>query len=576
MRTSAVAVLALLVTVSFSVTVYYGRSGPPTARRGNASWTPSSQASLKLTAGGNFSPARLTAGQESASPAAPSTPSTGRASSTPSHLVLPTSNGSPDSPTSEHDLMEAASLWPAVGEGEAVEPLNWTVSPAHSHLPPSTSEPPDTAYRSPEAASSSSRSGSDARRSYMLTHTYGGQLTRAIKNMMMQQCWARDLVGGATLIEPFSSKSLLIHEPVLWSAVKSGHMVDAARFSDYFDLQFYNQVSEEKSGAPLVVWEEFLAKAPREMIIVSTPQAACETEVRRSATAGMDKSFKQFVQGLEAMRFVVNKVVTVDCRDADRGKHLVQHLMPFLFNTTLVFGSWRNYHVVDSWLHMEQHCDTSDKYPASRLRPSAKIQRHMENYKSSVLQANKTIAIMLRVERFLTLKSSGRSNETVDSCLKKTMSVYEGLRQQAQWVGSEPYLTLDIGRFGSGIMQTMDSVSRFGESLDEVTKLVTKFLVRIYNSRWKTITEWEDSFVQATGGVQERGYVAMLQRGIAVESDCLILMGGGSYQEVAATQYLEGHPSPTEQCLHTVCVATALTNSLSAARRKKAVVSQRP
>ena len=461
----------------------------------------------------------------------------------------------------------SGSLRPAVGEGEAVEPLNWTVSPAHSPLPPSTSEPPDAAYRSPEAASSSSSSGSDVRRSYMLTHTYGGQLTRAIKNMMIQQCWARDLVGGATLVEPFSSNSFLLNEPFAWGTPRSAPSLLVARFSDYFDLQFYNQTSMERDGAPLVAWEEFLAKAPREMVVVVTPVWTCKAGLHHAVQTLVDSRFESLIKGLEYYKFVVIKKVMIYCSDPERGQNLVKNIIPFLSNSTIVFGSWKSYIMASSWLHISDHCNTSDKYPASRLRPSAKIQRHMENYKSSVLQANKTIAIMLRVERFLTLKSSGRSNETVDSCLKKTMSVYEGLRQQAQWVGSKPYLTLDIGRFGSGIMQTTDSVSRFGESLREVTKLVTKFLVRIYNSRWKTITEWEDSFVQATGGVQERGYVAMLQRGIAVESDCLILMGGGSYQEVAATQYLEGHPSPGEQCLHTVCVDS--TNLLSETLRNR-------
>ena len=178
---------------------------------------------------------------------------------------------------------------------------------------------------------------------------------------------------------------------------------------------------------------------------------------------------------------------------------------------------------------------------------------------------------MIRVERFLTLKSSGRSNETVDSCLRKTLAVYAGLKRQPQWADSEPYLTLDIGRFGSGIMQKQSTVSMFGESLRDVTNLVTDLLVKVYDGRWESIRQWEDSFLETTGGVHERGYVAMLQRGIAVQSDCLVLMGGGSYQEVAATQYLEAHPGPGQQCLHTVCAATALTTSLSTLRKKAAL-----
>ena len=452
---------------------------------------------------------------------------------------------------------------PFTKEEETVEPLNWTAPVAKSlaHLLlPATSSPTPLLLPSPSMGT---------RYSYMLTRSYGGQLTRAIKNLMMQQCWAHSLTPAAVLVEPFSSKSLLLHTPSLWREAKAGKLVEAARFSDYFDLQFYNQASAGRKGAGLVMWEEFLASAPRKVAVVYTPRSACASELRRSADRPVDKAFKTFLKGLSELGFVVVKEVDVDCGDSERGRVLMQAVLPLLHNTTIVFGSWRNYHVVDSWLAIGTQCDTSDKNPAPLLRPSLRLQQHMLNYRSNILHANKTIAIMLRVERFLTLKSSGRSSETLESCLTKTQQLYAELRQQAQWTDSQPYLTLDIGQFGSGIMQSSSLVSRFGESLDRVTHLVTKLLVNVYNGRWKTIEEWEKSFVEATEGVVERGYVAMMQRGIAVESDCLILMGGGSYQEVAARQYLEAHPNPSEQCLHTFCAATSLTKSLAQARGER-------
>ena len=405
-------------------------------------------------------------------------------------------------------------------------------------------------------------SAREAKRTFIITHSFGGQLTRALKNMMVQQCWAKGLAtGAATIVEPFSSKSLLLHTPAMWDSVEKGQVHNFARFSDYFDLKFYNHVSMERGGVPLIMWEEFLSQAPRQVVLVTTPLASCSNEHRQNM---VDRNFQEFLRGLESLNFKVIKTVPIDCHDHDRGRKFIEVVRPYLKNSTLVFSSWRNYNVVRTWLDVQARCGVSDKAPGGRLRPSSKMEKHMNNYRTRVLAANKTVAIMLRVERFLTLKASTvrSTNETVDSCLAKTLSVFASLQQQPRWSESQPFLTLDIGRYGSGIMQKTKAVSKFNESLDLVTASVTDLLVKVYGGRWRSIEEWEASFPEATEGIEERGYVAMLQRNIAVSSDCLILMGGGSFQEVAATQYLQAHPDPAQQCLHVVCSATALTTSL--------------
>ena len=381
--------------------------------------------------------------------------------------------------------------------------------------------------------------------------------------MMMQQCWAHSLSSSATITEPFSSQSLLLHTREIWDSVKRGLTSDIARFSDFFDLKLYNRASVRDSGVPLVTWEEFLLRAPRQAVVINTPHASCSLIVNKHFDETVDGFFEDFITGLKFLDFKIVKVVPIDCYDRHRKEKLRTLLSGYLQNYTLVFNSWRNHNVAKTWLHMSPECDMSDKYPADRLLPSFMMKRHTQNYRSQVLGANKILAIMLRVERFLTLQSSGRSHdETVDSCLDKTMAVYSDLRQEPQWVSSQPFLTMDIGRYGSGIMQSNETVLKFNASLESVTESVRQLLVRVYGGRWRSIEEWEGSFLEATDGRGERGYVAMLQREIAVHSDCLILMGGGSFQEVAATHYLKAHPDPAQQCLHVVCAATALTTSL--------------
>ena len=404
---------------------------------------------------------------------------------------------------------------------------------------------------------------------FVVTRSFGGQLTRALKNMMMQQCWARELGPGARIVEPFSRDSQLLHTTQIWDAVRRGKTRNVARFSDYFDFDSYNNASLEDGGAPLITWEEFLLRAPRRVIAVVTPPASCHVMVNHHLKNTVDKFFKEFLKNLQKMNFNILKIVPINCYDRNRSQRLMRLLQGNVQSSTIVFSSWRNYNVARTWLDISGRCNISDKYPAARLKPSPKMRRHTLNYRRRVLGAERTIAIMLRVERFLTLRSSHRSDETVDSCLEKTLAVYFDLKRDPRWVGSEPFLTLDIGRFGSGLMQSDETVVRLNDSLEAVTESVTKLLVRVYGGRWKSLGEWEDSFLEATEGIGERGYVAMLQRGVAVDSDCLVLMGGGSFQEVAANHYLRAHPDPSHQCLHVVCPATALTTTLDNHGRKR-------
>lgn len=455
------------------------------------------------------------------------------------------------------------------------EPAQHPVSQTYqSHTPTNVTAPRSwTAVTNPSAAPSYSPSPSSGSvgRTFIITHSFGGQLTRAVKNMMIQQCWAQGLPNTATILEPFSSESLLLHTPEIWDSVRRGRMKNAARFSDFFDLKLYNHVSVMDGGVPLVMWEEFLLRAPRGVVVVPTPPASCSLIANHHLQTVIDRDFKAFLKGLEMLSFNIVKVFPINCYDQNRGKKLIEMMSPFLLNSTIAFSSWRNYNVDRTWLDLDTRCNVSDKYPADRLLPSPKMKLHMQYYRTNILGAEKTIAIMLRVERFLYLKqrSSNRfMDETVDSCLNKTLSLFLHLKQEPVWADSQPFLTLDIGKYGSGIMQSNDTVAKFGESLEAVTRSVSALLVKVYNGRWRSISEWEDSFVDATEGITERGYVAMLQRGIAVQSDCLILMGGGSFQEVAANQYLQAHPDPAQQCLHTVCAATAIPTSLEKSQWK--------
>jgi len=49
----------------------------------------------------------------------------------------------------------------------------------------------------------------------------------------------------------------------------------------------------------------------------------------------------------------------------------------------------------------------------------------------------------------------------------------------------------------------------------------------VYNNSL-TMEQWEQSFVQATNGIEDNGYIAAMQRTVLENSKCLVMFGGGS------------------------------------------------
>ncbi len=102
---------------------------------------------------------------------------------------------------------------------------------------------------------------------------------------MVHQCLAWALSASLRVVEPFAFESNLFHSPMLWG----GHSM---KFSDYYNLSYYNHMAKIQKGAPLVTWDEFLDRAPREAILLGTPmKKPCPTLTTASEFNG--SSLKQ-------------------------------------------------------------------------------------------------------------------------------------------------------------------------------------------------------------------------------------------------------------------------------------------
>lgn len=394
------------------------------------------------------------------------------------------------------------------------------------------------------------------KKAYFITQTYGGQMTRAIRNMMVQQCWAGAVQNtNISIIEPFSVESQLLQMPRIWNELGKGFLDYAARFSEYYDMANYNMQSMGVGSAHLISWEEFVHSAPRVAIVVKIPTYSCKKVFAHAADQCLySASFRAYISALTDMGFIVIRNICLKCNTL----HKLEDLLFSNSNNSEVsvfINSWRNFQFVSSFIQVPGHCKLAEKPESSNfLIPSSLVMHHSKFYVDNFIRKKSYVGIMLRIERFLTLAASGRSSESIESCLNKTLIVYDKLMSLKRNVGA--YITVDIGKYGSGIMQKEGAVAQFGKgSIGFITNLVESVFKHIYNAT-VTLEDWENTFVNTTGGKLERGYIAMLQRNIASQSDCLILMGGGSFQQVAGFQYLNNKKG-AKPCIHTVCVSNS-------------------
>ena len=107
----------------------------------------------------------------------------------------------------------------------------------------------------------------------------------------------------------------------------------------------------------------------------------------------------------------------------------------------------------------------------------------MQYYQYNIIRSQRYVAVMLSFERFPTEQVMGRRNETLLSCKKKALEIYDKFKKESEDTGM--FLTLDIG---SHVMQNFGAVSRLAargeDSARAITYLAKKTIDHIYEGRF--------------------------------------------------------------------------------------------
>lgn len=400
---------------------------------------------------------------------------------------------------------------------------------------------------------------------YVVGMIYSGQQVAGIQALMSLQCF----IGSLGL-------PMLILEPVITSTkFGSYHSIDnqslLTSFSDIFDITHFNIVSENAGLVSLVTTKDFVIDAPKIAILVVTRHKPSYGQHKHLNSLSVIWSSEQ-----KSQCYQLNNNSMHNLRHfTQSGGFCIKRVVSFpksgngfeLFNktdlydkvfgpfypreVTLIFNEWRTPWYIANSSHVPSKCkEIKLKSKKAQFRPSPQLLADVKYYKEHFLNNSSSLAIMLRLERMILLLQKGEDIEKeIKKCLDEVVSTASDIWQRKN-KRDIPMVTIDLGKYGSGSWVS----SMEGKTLNwsKITKLAKETLSMLFNNQWG-FEEWETSFTKAAKHNENSGYIAAVQRTLASQAECLVLAGGGNFQELAMRDYMRNHPNKGNWCIHLVC-----------------------
>lgn len=391
-----------------------------------------------------------------------------------------------------------------------------------------------------------------------------GQQGSGAHSLSSFQCFLSSLNQDFVIIEPN------IEESIIGSQYNSSLM-----FSSVFDLEHFNMKSKKNGLAEMVHWNEFTEVAPRYAVYVQVKGGRQTPALRVVWQAEMtgkevscftdhvsldDDNYGQQLAKAKSVHYKFKNCIVrvvelqVTSRNAWRNAFLdVQSVQNSIFgelqptDTIVMFNVWFYPEVVP--VHKPANgLDCLLRHTMSQFRPSKQLIRDAEYYEKRFLGGQNRLAVMIRVERLVGTYFREKNIQPAKQLdtLKECFHQVQTLKQTTLNV-TKLLVTIDvIGQFKSRTAHPEEPEGKYFE-------LSEQSLLSLYDNQW-TVKEWDESFIQAAGSLSDPSYVAALQRTLASRADCLILVGGGSFQILAVRDYLTLHGKVESRCLHMVCV----------------------
>jgi hypothetical protein len=372
-------------------------------------------------------------------------------------------------------------------------------------------------------------------RGYVLAHDYWEQLTSGSRSLFSLQCWASGL--NMSVVEPFVKKT------DLYSPTGEQEVKNFLKFGDIYDLNYWNALSQRASYSPLIPWEHFVKKAPRNLITVQLKYYGAAKQVptqdyRHGCRA--KGSWNRLVQFLkQEHKFSIVRQICINLSHNEKFSPSEFYEKVFGINgprnSTVLFGQWRG-------LSRLRVRDSGCEKPTAQLdvEPSKRVLRDAQRYREQFLKTHNYVAIFARMEKAKQQKGQG---QMVTNCFQETL---ESWRKMTSISGvNTTFLSADVGKYGS---------ASFKMANDNLNKAFSEFFATLYGNK-TTVRQWEATF-EMFSSMPHPGYIGNLQKAIASQAKCVLFAGGGSFQRHALHLYKRRH-ARKNWCIHVTKDCTA-------------------
>ena len=394
--------------------------------------------------------------------------------------------------------------------------------------------------------------------------------TNGARNLWQLEIWAK--LMEMKVAEPFAVDSMFGVMGATPNFNKS------LRFSNYYDIQKWNNMVAKYDGSPLIRWEKFLIKAPHQAIILYT----IIREIKRPLTisTGVDDIktydpvlYEQIADSdliwLKSI-FNISRVVTLVRSSLIHQPLTLEEYRSYVFGSlnpskvTLIIVNWIG---IGVWKHRIEIKSAPSSFNnavrvnfkfsvpgysvSPELLPSPDIIKAYNTYVSKYIGDRKYVGVVFRTHSLLyycpRYSNFDGQRRQLQTCSKTLSHELDKIRNK--W---GIFLAYDLGMFGS--------VGYYNSFSD---KRLIPLHFEIFGDVFKGklfIKEREKMLITAAGGITDRGFIAQLEKTIATHADCIILLGRfSSFVESCATEYISLHD--TNRCIVSICSEDVLDSS---------------
>ena len=392
--------------------------------------------------------------------------------------------------------------------------------------------------------------GGGSGKGFILVSRYYEQQIGAAMNLLTLSKWAKTV--GAFPVEPF------VRSSQYHNYASDNKLQNALYFHDYFDVEIWNEMCLNVSAMPLVSWHAFMAHNPKKIILVQdagqqTSKLALvndeimnETACKEIFPAFEEKIQHYLMQALEMNMEVVRRVcISFNKRPSIHVNDFTNIIYGNLDPSTVVvwFGVWKG-------IQKDRVRIIEPEYRRSlevikMIQSSKRICDDSRKYARNILKSDfgKYLAISFRsVQRakYYFIKGKGSPMMFFNSCISQLQKTINNISTTGM-----VFLAQDLGRFG-------DTKDKKYLTKTMITTIESELFKSVYSGKL-TIDEWEQQFVDITGGITDSGYIAAMQSELLKNSGCLIMFGGWSNFQRNVLYKFQLANSNSNACIYKVC-----------------------